>query len=202
MNRPPLRTWSKTIGVAVPVTGGGSWLLSLAGVHRATAIVAAAALLAIAAIVTALPRIVESLKRWKASNLLAMAKVIEAKSDARSKRDRTKVESRIITMGMESAEKAGFAQSLLLTWALSQDRPEDRRFPDHIVDRHLPMPTAAAEEPSRSPERPGSPDGGGGTPDGGGKPRDSGGGAVVPGGSAATPRSDVSARQEDLLRRP
>jgi hypothetical protein len=142
MSRSPLPTWSKIAGVGVPVTGGGSWLISLAGIPKTVAIVIAAALLATASIATAiavaLPKIIESIQDRKADTLKARTEVIRAKSEARSSTRRTKVESKITKLGMKSAAQADLAERMFQVRALSPDRPEDRRLPNDILDRHLP----------------------------------------------------------------
>jgi len=147
MRSPLLPTWRKIAGVGVPLSGG-SLLISLAGVPRTTAIVVAGALLAVtavaSAIAVALPPIVESIQKRKANNLKAKCEVIEARSEARLARSearalerRTRAENKITKMGMKSSEKAELAERMIQIRALSPDRPEGRRLPDDVLDRHL-----------------------------------------------------------------
>src|SRR5579863_6139062 len=144
MSRPPLPTWRQITGVGVPVTSGGSWLISLADIPKTTAIIVAAALLAVtsiaAASAVALPRIIESIQKRRASNLKAKCEVIAAESEARALQRRSKTEDKITKMGMKSMEKAELAERMCQARALSPDRPDGRRLPDDVLDRHLAQP--------------------------------------------------------------
>jgi hypothetical protein len=144
MSRPPLPAWSKIAGVGVPVTGGGSWLITLAGVPKTTAVVIAAALLAVTSIATAiayaLPRIVESIQQRKATILKARREVIAAESEARISHRWTKTYTKIAKKGLDSPEKAEQAERMLRMLALSPGLKEKQRLPDDVLDRHLTPP--------------------------------------------------------------
>lgn len=157
MPRPSLPAWSKIAGVGVPITGGGSWLITLAGVSKTTAVFVAAALLAVTSIATAiavaLPRIVESVQEHRADNLEARRGVIAAESEAESSRSWTEAYTKIAKKGLKSPGEAERAERMLRMLALSPGLKEDQRLPDEVLDRHLTAPRkkGAAKKPSIPP---------------------------------------------------
>jgi hypothetical protein len=165
MSRPPLPTWSKIAGIGVPVTSGGSLLMTQAGVPRTTAIIIAAALLAVTSIATAiayaLPRIAESIvkiveskQQRKPGILKAKCEVITAENEAEISRSWTKTYSKIAEAGLESPEKAELAERMLRILALSPGLKEGQRLPDEVLDRHLTPPKGRtiANKPSTPPK--------------------------------------------------
>lgn len=134
MSRPALPTWGKIAGAGIPAIGGGSWLITLAGVPRTAAIIVGAALLTVTPVATAiavgLPRIAESVakiveltQKHKATNLRAKCEVVAAESEARISRNWTRTYNKIAKAGMSSPEKAERAERLLQTLVLSRAAP-------------------------------------------------------------------------------
>ncbi len=131
MSRPALPAWGKIAGAGIPAIGGGSWLITLAGVPRTAAIIIGAVLLAVTpvatAIAVALPRIAESIakiveltQKHKATNLRAKCEVITAESEAEISRSWARTYNKIAKAGLSSPEKAERAERLLRTLALSR----------------------------------------------------------------------------------
>jgi hypothetical protein len=166
MSRPRLPTWTKIAGIGVPATSGGSWLITLAGVPKTTAIVIAAALLAVTSIATAiayaLPRIAESIamiaesiQEHKANILKARCEVITAENEAEISRSWAKTYNKIAEKGLESSEKAEQAERMLRMLAISPGLKEEQRLPDDVLDRHLTPPPknrTTVKKPSLQPK--------------------------------------------------
>ncbi len=137
MPRPTLPAWSTIAGAGATAAGGGSWLITLAGVPRTTAIIVAATLLTVTSIAVTLPQIVKSTQEHKAGVLKAKGEVIRAKIEAKNSRSWTKTYNTIARAGLKSQERAERAERLLRMHALSPGLKEGQRLPDEVLDRHL-----------------------------------------------------------------